>query len=140
MDLKLYSMKNDLLELIITPVRPNIKIAEIFFEEAWHPWHAAWEILQIKEFKEDFETVQNKIIEYYKAEKASCTLESGATLRKPGRAALTTSDEEWRLENCKITDCQIDEEKKTIVLDLWFDGVCYKSFVTREDYEKARAV
>lgn len=126
MNLKLYSMKNDLLELSIEPVRPEIKIAEIFFEDLWHPWHCDWQKLIIKDFHADFETVKNKIIQYYKDEKTSCTLENGATIRKPGRAELSTTEEEWLLQNCKIVDCQIDEENKKIELGLWYDGVSYK--------------
>lgn len=39
MKLNLYSIKNDLLKLDMHLVRPNIKIAEIYFENAWYPWH-----------------------------------------------------------------------------------------------------
>ncbi len=128
MNLKLYSMNNDLLELSIEPVRPEVKIAEIFFDDAWHPWHPHWQALEINEFKTDFETVQAKIIQYYKDEKASCTLDNGATVRRPGRAELTTADEEWKLGNCKIVDFQVDEEKKKIKLSLSYDEVSYRSF------------
>lgn len=119
-------MKNDLLELSIEPIVPQIKIAEIYFEDAWHPWHVEWQKLIIKDFHADFETVKSKIIQFYKDEKASCTLENGATIRKPGYAELTTEEEEWRLGHCKIVDCQIDEENKKIELALWYDEVSYK--------------
>jgi hypothetical protein len=132
MRLKLYSIKNDLLELEIHPVRPNIIIAEIYFDGAWHPWHPQWQPLEIKGFHEDFDTVNNKLIEYYKAEKNSCTVEGGAVTRLPGRAELTTNEEEWKLNHCKIVDCQIDDEHKTIVLKLGYDEVCYKNLVERK--------
>jgi len=133
MELKLYSIKNDVLELSIKPVRPNITIGEIFFDDAWHPWHAHWEMLEIKEFDEEFEIVRDKIIQYYKDEKASCTLENGATLRKPGRATLTTCHEEWGLGNCKITQCEINEPDKTVKLGLVFDEVQYKSLMEQNE-------
>ena len=133
MNLKLYSMKNDLLELSINPTRPELKIAEIFFDGAYHPWHVEWQKLEIKDFHADFETVKNKIIEYYKAEKESCTLENGATVRKPGRAELVTAEEEWQLQNCKIVDCNIDEDNKAIKLGLLYDGVCYKALGKTEN-------
>ena len=132
-------MKNDLLELSIESVRPNLKIAEIFFEDAWHPWHVQWLNLEINKFLEDFEIVKNKLIQYYKDEKASCTLENGATIRKPGRAVLETAEEEWRFDNCKIVDCQINEENKKVGLSLWFDGVSYKILKSEENIHSVLA-
>jgi hypothetical protein len=114
------------LELSIKPVKPNLTIGEIYFDDAWHPWHTQWELLEIKEFNQEFEVVRDRIIQFYKDEKASCTLESGVTLRKPGRATMTSSDEEWGLGNCKITQCEINEPDKTVKLGLVFDEVQYK--------------
>jgi hypothetical protein len=129
MILKLYSIANDLLELpLSTFPRPNIKIVEIYFDNNWHPWHGVWEPLKITDFKEDFETVKNKIIEYYKAETLNCAIE-GAVRRLPGYAMLLvpTYGEEWRLNNCKISDCNIDEKNKSVTIELSFDGVDYKN-------------
>ncbi len=140
MNLKLYSIKNDLLELSIEPVRPNIKIVEIHLEDGWHPWHCEWQKLKISNFDEDFETVKNKIIEYYKAETASCTLDCGAVTRKPGMAKLTADyeecTEEWQLENCKIVDCDIDDDNKKISIELWYDGARYEQH-EKVDFSKA---
>ena len=107
-------------------VRPNVKIVELFFDGSWHPWHGTWESLKVTEFKEEFEIVKDKIIEYYKAEKLSCTLENGATIRKPGYAILLTDyGEEWLLCNCKISECDIDEKTRNITLEFSFDEVAY---------------
>lgn len=126
--LKLYSIKDDLLELAAESVRPNIKIAEIFYDGEWHPWHGTWEPLKITKFDEDFKVVRDKLIQYYKSEKSSCSLENGATIRKPGHALLLTDyGEEWRLGNCKISECNIDENNESVILELSFDEVSYKT-------------
>lgn len=127
--LQLYSIASDLLELpLSTYPRPNIKIVELYFDGSWHPWHGLWDRLKITDFSEDFETVRNKIVEYYKAETANCAIE-GATRRLPGYALLLEPKygEKWRLNNCVISDCSIDEKNKSVTIELAFDGVHYKN-------------
>jgi len=127
--LKLYSMKGDLLELSTDNVRPHVKIVEIFVDGAYHPWHPTWEPLRIEKFNEDFDTVVNKVVEYYKAEKASCMLEhGGAIIRRPGHAVLLTDfGEEWSLSNCKVSKFDVDENNKSVVMELSFDAVDYEA-------------
>ncbi len=130
MKLELYSCKNDSLELEIPNlVRPNLDICEIFFDGEYHPWFCNWQNITFDEFVEDFEAVKNKIVEYYKAEKASCMVRSidGEVLqRKPGYARLTSSVEEFELYDVKVIQCGIDDNAKTIKLVLSHDGCKYK--------------
>lgn len=118
-------MKNDLLELEIHEVKPEIHFAEIFFDGCWHPWHSSLQLLEIKHFYEDFEIVKNKLIEYYKAETADWRT---APIIRGGKAELTTNEGEFNLENCKIVDCDIDEDTITINLKLSYDGISYKCY------------
>ena len=126
--LKLYSIEGDLLELSTDNVYPHVNIVEIFYDGAYHPWHPIWEPLRIEKFNEDFDTVVNKVVEYYKAEKTSCTLENGTIVRRPGHAVLLTDfGEEWSLGNCKVSKFDVDENNKSVLMELSFDEVCYKA-------------
>ena len=119
MKLKLYSALNDLLELDIVNVRPNLQPGEIFFEGEYHPWHASWEPLHINAFHEDYHAVKNKIIDFYKKETSNLE-------KKSGHAELITDyNEVWTLNNCKVYDCKSDDIKMHIDLILFFNEVMY---------------
>lgn len=124
MKLELRSLHNDLLELEIEGVRPQLTICEILIDGTYHPWHTTWENIKINNFLETFDIVKNKIINYYKAETASFKQPSGVVARLPGIGKLITDDEEWELLNCKVVDTKLESIP---YLELAFDGVKYKN-------------
>jgi hypothetical protein len=135
MKLELHSVKDDVFEVETGWKRPMLKICEIYFDGAYHPWHWNWENLVIDDFVEDFEIVKEKIVDYYKAENLSCRLpredcidDTPVYQRRPGWARLSATGEEWELRNCKIVGCDIDNENKKIRLELKFDEAGYKSY------------
>lgn len=127
MKLKLYSHKFDLLELEIGPVRPSISFCEILVDGAWYTWYSKWDELVIKDFHESPEVVKNKIVEFYKADRANSKVETndGSDCHKwiPGHAQLIDNVETWTLKNCKIVNCNLTKEP--ISITLCFDGANY---------------
>jgi hypothetical protein len=129
MKLEIHSMKDDILELEIENIKehkPQLYIGGLEVNDGWEPWHAAWQTLKISKFTEEFEAVKEKIINFYAVE-GQRNFQTGSTTRTPGWGKLFIEHEEWIMQNLKIMNCKIRDDDKSIVLDLAFDGVNYKS-------------
>lgn len=129
MKLEIHSMKDDVLELEIETVkeyRPQLYIGGLEINDDWEPWHAAWQTLKITKFTEEFEAAKEKIVNFYAVE-GQRNPQTGSTARTPGWGKMSIEHEEWLLQNLKIMNCKINDNEKSIVLDLMFDGVSYKS-------------
>ena len=129
MRLEIRSMKDDLLDLEIENLkehRPQLYIGGLEINDDWEPWHASWKMLKINKFNEEFETVKEKILAFYAIE-GQRNPQTGSTARTPGWGKLSIENEEWLLQNLKILNCKVSDNDKSIVLDVMFDGVVYKS-------------
>jgi len=134
MRLEIRSMKDDVLELEIENIKeqlPQLYIGGLEVNDNWEPWHAAWQTLKISKFTEEFEAVKEKIVNFYAVE-GQRNPQTGGTSRTPGWGRLFAKynegvSEEWLLQNLKIMNCKINDGEKSIVLDIMFDGVNYKS-------------
>lgn len=124
-------MKNDVLELeteyIKEFTRPQLYIGGLEINDDWQPWHASWQPLKFNKFTEEFEIVKEKIVNFYGTE-GQRNPQTGCTARSAGWGELTTTDEQWLLQNLKIINCKINDNDKSISLELMFDGVSYKNF------------
>lgn len=127
--LKIYSGHGDLLELNTkTPARPTIRICEICVDGHMEPWHPQWENLPITDFVEDYQTVKDKVIEFYKSETKS-SQDGPVVKRIPGEAEIYSEfdncNETWNLRNCRVVGCDFLDGEEKVVLELAFDGANY---------------
>lgn len=127
MKLEIHSMKDDALYLDIEVVRPKLYIGGLEVNDDWQPWHATWQSLKINKFNEEFETVKDKIITFYKME-GTRNPQSGCTTRSAGWGKISNEGEQWLLQNLKILHCKIVDMDQSIELELIFDGAKYTDF------------
>jgi len=126
MKLKLQSAHDDILELEIGNITPQLNMGEISVGGDSMIWHACWSNMIIKEFKEDLETVKKKVIDFYNAESKN-SKKGEVFVRKPGKAELSTEYEKFELLKCKPMNFKV-LSNGSAYLELNFDGCKYFNF------------
>ena len=125
MRFKLFSSYGDFLELNAETVRPSVNVTEIYFDGAFHPWNTTCVPLEMRSFEESFDTVKGKLIEFYKTDMQKWR-DSGFEAKAPYKAELSEGNQVWKLNRCKFSECEINEDNKTIYLKVNYDGVGYE--------------